>query len=99
MIFPQFQCALALFLGKHAGGLAQVMNEINPVASDKLTFNRNAFVLCFVSRESFMQLNNEHEGGGADGERSGDGVVRTDSDGEGDGDGGGDTGSDGPAHA
>ena len=99
MIFPQFQCALALFLGKRAGGLAQVMNEINPVASDKLTFNRNALVLCFVSRESFMQLNNEHEGGGADGERSGDGVVRTDSDGEGYGDGGGDAGSDGAADA
>lgn len=46
-----------------------------------------------------MQLNNEHEGGGADGERSGDGVGRMDSDGEGDGDGGGDAGSDGSADA
>lgn len=73
MIFPQFQCALALLLGKRAGGLAQVMNEINPVASDKLTFNRNALVLCFVSRESFMQLNNEHKGGGPDVEMESEG--------------------------
>jgi len=39
MIFPQFQCALALFLGnRRPGVLAQVIDEMNPVASDKLTF-------------------------------------------------------------